>query len=173
MGWHCLEPLDQQLPKSIICVAPHTSNWDFILGKLYYLTISKPHSFLMKKDWFFFPLGYIFKALGGIPIDRSRNSGTTDRIVEYIKKQEEIHIAITPEGSRSYRKDWKTGFYRIALEAGIPIELAVIDYPKKELGIFEVFYPSGDIDVDLAYIRSAYNSKQAKYPDKFHDYVKD
>lgn len=169
-GWKCLAPLQEQTTKSIICVAPHTSNWDFFIGKLYYSTINKPHGFLMKKDWFFFPLGYLLKALGGIPIDRSRSQGTTEKVVDYISRQEEVHIAITPEGTRSYGTEWKTGFYRIALSAGIPIELAMIDYKNKLVGIFEVFYPTGDMERDIAYIRSRYRSEQAKYPHKYHDY---
>lgn len=171
LGWKCL-PLPNDRPThSIICVAPHTSNIDFFVGKLYYITIGKPHGFLMKKDWFFFPLGMIIKAMGGIPVDRSRKEDMVGRLSEYIKTQKEIHIAITPEGTRSLRSEWKTGFYRIALAAGIPIELAVLDYKRKEVGIFEVFYPTGDMDKDIAYIRSHFSSEQAKYPNLFHDYV--
>ncbi|MDY5857670.1 MAG: 1-acyl-sn-glycerol-3-phosphate acyltransferase [Porphyromonas sp.] len=171
LGWRCLPALDEQPTHSIICVAPHTSNTDFLIGKLYYTTIGKPHGFLMKKDWFFFPLGSIFRAMGGIPVDRSRKGDMVERLAEYIGTQQEVHIAITPEGTRSYRQDWKTGFYRIALAAGIPIELAVLDYEQREVGIFEVFHPTGDMEADIAYIRSRYSSRQAKYPNKYHDYV--
>ena len=78
-----------------------------------------------------------------------------------------MHIAITPEGTRSRSEKWKSGFYHIAVAAGLPIELAVIDYKKKELGIFEVFHPTGDLEQDLSAIRSRYDSSQAKYPEKF------
>lgn len=173
LGWRCLPSLQDEPKHSIICVAPHTSNLDFFMGKLYYMTIGKPSGFLMKKDWFFFPLGHILKAMGGIPVDRSRKEGMTERLAEYIRSKSELHIAITPEGTRSYTERWKTGFYRIAQEAGIPIELAVIDYKQKLVGIFEVFYPTGDMERDLAYIRSRYSSEQAKYPNKYQDYVAD
>ena len=157
LGWKCL-PTPQEQPKhSIICVAPHTSNLDFIIGKLYYLTQGKPHSFLMKKSWFFFPLGYLLKAIGGIPVNRDKKGD----------------MAITPEGTRSYREEWKSGFYRIALAAGIDIELAVIDYKRKEVGIFEVFTPTGDIDKDIAYIRSRFSKEQAKYPEKYHEHTQE
>lgn len=170
MGWRIL-PLPDQAPKhSIICVAPHTSNMDFLLGKLYYTAVGKPHGFLIKKDWFFFPLGYLFRVMGGVPVDRSRREDMVSRLAQYIRSQEEMHIAITPEGTRSLREQWHTGFYRIAMEAGIPIELAVIDYARREVGIFEVFYPTGDLEADIAYIRRRYKSEQARYPHLFCDY---
>jgi len=173
LGWKCL-PTPQEQPKhSIICVAPHTSNLDFIIGKLYYLTQGKPHSFLMKKSWFFFPLGYLLKAIGGIPVNRDKKGDMVTRLADYIKSQEEAHIAITPEGTRSYREEWKSGFYRIALAAGIDIELAVIDYKRKEVGIFEVFTPTGDLDKDIAYIRSRFSKEQAKYPEKYHEHTQE
>lgn len=144
---------------------------DFFIGKLYYMTVGKPSGFLMKKDWFFFPLNLILKAMGGVPVDRSQKGGTTERLVKFIRSHKALHIAITPEGTRSYTERWKTGFYRIALEAGIPIELALIDYKKKLVGIFEVFHPTGNMEADIAYIHSRYSSEQAKYPNKFKDYV--
>lgn len=91
------------------------------------------------------------------------------KLAEYIRQQDELHIGITPEGTRSYSPTWKSGFYRIALEAGIPIELAVIDYRNKCVGIFEVFHPTGDMERDVAYIRSRFKADQAKYPKLFAD----
>lgn len=115
-------------------------------------------------------MGYLFKALGGIPVDRDKKGDMVTRLAEYIKSQRESHIAITPEGTRSYRTDWKSGFYRIAVSAGIPIELAVIDYQRKEVGIFEVFHPTGDMEQDIAYIRSRFRKEQAKYPEQYHEH---
>ena len=121
----------------------------------------------MKSDWFFFPLGRIFRALGGIPVNRKERTQTVERLQEQLRQKGQIHLAITPEGTRSRGEKWKSGFYHIAVAAGLPIELAVIDYGKKELGIFEVFYPTGDIEQDLATIRSRYDKSQAKYPEQF------
>ncbi len=165
-GWRVITPPDNP-PKSIICVAPHTSNWDFILGKLYYSAIGRHAGFLMKKDWFFFPLGGIMKSMGGIPVDRSRSGSMVEQLADRIKESSKLSIAITPEGTRSATERWKTGFYRIAYAANIPIQLAVIDYKKRELGIFETFYPTGDEEADIRYIRSRYLSEQARYPKKF------
>ena len=115
-------------PKSIICVAPHTSNWDFVLGKLAYSAIGRKAGFLMKESWFFFPLGYIFKAIGGIPVPRKRGSSLTDTLIEKFNHSDKLNIAITPEGTRSRVTQWRTGFLHIALGAGVPIQLAAIDY---------------------------------------------
>jgi hypothetical protein len=127
----------------------------------------------MKKSWFFFPLGYLLKAIGGIPVNRDKKGDMVTRLADYINSQEEAHVAITPEGTRSYREEWKSGFYRIALAAGIDIELAVIDYKRKEVGIFEVFTPTGDLDKDIAYIRSRFSKEQAKYPEKYHEHTQE
>ncbi len=126
----------------------------------------------MKKAWFFFPLGIFLRSMGGIPVDRSQRGDTVGKLASYILSQPEMHIGITPEGTRSYREAWHTGFYRIAENAGIPIELAVIDYSRKEVGIFEVFHPTGDMEADIAEMRSRFSSAQARYPKLFHDYVK-
>ena len=108
----------------------------------------------MKKDWFFFPLGGIMKSMGGIPVDRSRSGSMVEQLAERIKESPKLSIAITPEGTRSATERWKTGSYRIA-------------YKKRELGIFETFYPTGDEEADIRYIRSRYHSEQARYPKKF------
>lgn len=107
------------------------------------------------------------KSMGGIPVDRSRSGSMVEQLAERIKESPKLSIAITPEGTRSATERWKTGFYRIAYAANIPIQLAVIDYKKRELGIFETFYPTGDEEVDIRYIRSRYYSEQACYPKKF------
>lgn len=143
---------------------------DFFLGKLYYWSVGKSSGFLMKKDWFFFPFGPLLRAMGGVPVDRSKKEDIVSKLAQYFKEQTELHIAITPEGTRKLREKWHSGFYHIALQASVPIELAVIDYAQKALGIFEVFYPTGNIEQDLAYIRRRYTSSQAKYPEKFYEY---
>lgn len=171
LGWTIAPAPTEHPPRSIICVAPHTSNMDFLIGKLYYMTTGKPHHFLMKKDWFVFPLGLFFKAMGGIPVDRGKNSDLVGALAQYILQQPEIHIGITPEGTRSAVERWRTGFYRIALQAGIPIELAVIDYSTKQVGVFEIFHPTGDVESDIAYMHSRFSSRQARHPKNFTDYA--
>lgn len=154
-------------PKVIICVAPHTSNWDFILGKLAYAAIGRKAGFLMKSSWFFFPLGLIFKAIGGVPVSRGKGSSLVDTLVERYRTSDRLALAITPEGTRSRTTRWHTGFLRIALEANVPIVLGAIDFATKRIIIEETFTPTGDIDADIRRVKDYYRPFKGKYPDKF------
>ena len=153
--------------KCVICVAPHTSNWDFIICELAYTSLGRKAGFLMKKDWFFFPLGYFFRAIGGVPVDRSRRTDLVEQIVEQFNASEKMTIAITPEATRKANPNWKTGFYRIAMGAGVPIVLAYLDFDKREVGIERVFNPTGDVEADMEEIKRYYMKFAAKYKDKF------
>ena len=168
VGWKAVVTVDEP-QKSVICVAPHTSNWDFLIGKLYYWSLGRKSGFLMKKSWFFFPLNYILRKMNGIPVDRSKRNSVTDQIAEEFSKHETFHIAITPEGTRSLVKKWKMGFYHIAVKANVPIQLAYIDYAKKEMGITAILYPTGDEAADFLKIRDYYKNVTAKHPEKFNN----
>lgn len=165
-GWKTVYSVTEP-DKSVICVAPHTSNWDFIVGKLCYWAIEKKAGFLMKKSWFVFPLGYIFKAMGGVPIDRSKRMSVTQQMVEEFNKREKFHLAITPEGTRKPNPEWKKGFYYIAKGSGVPIQLAYLDFGKREMGITEVFYPTDNEQADFKYIFNYYKGVEAKKPENF------
>lgn len=166
-NWKCITTIPEPL-KSVICVAPHTSNWDFILGKLYYWAEERHASFLMKKSWFFFPVGNILRSMGGVPVDRSKKTSVTQQVVDMFNNNEKFHIAITPEGTRKKTKKWKMGFYQIAIQANVPIQLAFFDYSKKELGITGIFYPTGDEKADLKEIQSFYKEKKGRFPEQFY-----
>jgi len=167
VGWKYLTTVAEP-PKSVVCVAPHTSNWDFIIGKLFYWAEERNASFLIKKSWFFFPVGSILRNMGGVPVDRSRKSSVTRQVVELFNSHEQFHIAITPEGTRKRVKKWKMGFYNIAVQANVPIQLAYIDYAKKEVGITAVFYPTGDEKADLKEIHSFFKGATARFPSQFY-----
>lgn len=155
-------------PKCIICVAPHTSNWDFVLGKLAYMSVGRKAGFLMKESWFRFPLGCIFRALGGIPVSRKRpGSNLTDAIVQKFNESDRMTIAITPEGTRKRTTKWHTGFIYIAKEAGVPIALGVIDGGNRTIRINDAYIPGDDVESDMRYIKSYYSGITALYPDKF------
>lgn len=154
-------------PKCIICVAPHTSNWDFILGKLAYASVGRKAGFLMKASWFFFPLGLIFKAMGGIPVPRRKGSSLVETIVARFNASKRMALAITPEGTRSRTTEWHHGFLHIAREAGVPIVLGAIDFRTKEISIRETFTPMGDTEADLRRIKAYYKGFTGKYPEKF------
>lgn len=156
-------------PKCIICVAPHTSNWDFILGKLAYASVRRKTGFLMKETWFFPPLGWIFKSIGGIPVPRKRGSSLTSVIVDKFNQAEHMHLAVTPEGTRSRVSQWRHGFLHIAREANIPIVLGVLDAATKTMKVETTFTPTEDVEADMLAIKKYYRESGAVgvKPDKF------
>ena len=165
-GWSI--NLKQPLPnKCVICVAPHTSNWDFMIGIFVKFALNIKANFFMKKEWFFFPMGYLMRSLGGVAINRDKKMRMTDAMAAEFDKHESLCVAITPEGTRSYNPDWKKGFYFIAEKAGIPIVFAALDFKKKEIIIGDQFTPTGDVDADMAQIKAYYKDINAKFPEKF------
>lgn len=153
--------------KCVLCVAPHTSNWDLFIGKLIYSSQGRKASFLIKKTWFFFPMNLIFNAIGGIPVDRSKKTSLTDQMAHLFATRDQFELAITPEGTRSQNAEWKKGFYYIALAANVPIVVVVLDYKRKVADFKTVFIPTGDADEDIAEIKSYYKDAQAKHQDRF------
>ncbi len=166
LGW--TKQITESLPqKYIICLAPHTSNWDLILGQLYAHAEGMKSNFLMKKEWFFWPLGPIFRKMGGIPVFRSKHTSMTDQLAAEATKRKSFVLCITPEGTRSLNPDWKKGFYFIALKAQIPILLFGVDYEKKLISCTKTVFPSGDIEKDMRDIKLYFKDFKGKKPEKF------
>ncbi len=153
--------------KYIICLAPHTSNWDFFIGQLYMRAEGMKINFLMKKEWFFWPLGPIFLRMGGIPVYRSKKSSMTDNLAEEALKRKDFRLCITPEGTRSPNADWKKGFYYIALKAQIPVLLYGVDYEKKYIECTKSYIPSGDIEKEMKETKTYFSKFKGKYPENF------
>ncbi len=166
MGWKKIVTIPHP-DKFIICMAPHTSNWDFLIGQLYARAEGIRSNFLMKKEWFFWPLGPIFRKMGGIPVYRSKKTSMTDNMAEAARRTDSFKLCITPEGTRSLNADWKKGFYFIALKAEIPILLYALDYGKKTIVATKTIFPSGDLDKDMDEIKQYYKDFKGKYPEKF------
>ena len=169
MGWTA-DVTEDHPDKFIICLAPHTSNWDFILGLLYSRSIGMKINFLMKKEWFFWPLGPIFKSLGGIPVYRQKKTSMTDAMAETAKKADQFRLCITPEGTRSKTAEtaeWKKGFYFIALKAGLPILLYGVDYEKKLISCKKTVIPIGDVETDMRDIKLYFKDFKGKKPENF------
>ena len=165
-GWK----VDIRIPipkKCLIAVAPHTSNWDFIIGELAIRSVNRTAGFLMKETWFFFPLGHIFRALGGIPVPRKRGSDLTAAIVRQFNANSELMLAVTPEGTRSPVEKWRKGFLFIARDANVPLILASFDYEKKLILIEKEYKLTGDIDADIQNIKHYYAPVKGKHPEKF------
>ncbi len=153
--------------KYIICLAPHTSNWDFVLGQLYSHADGVKINFLMKKEWFFFPLGALFRRLGGIPVNRQKKGSMTDALAETAQQSEVFRVCVTPEGTRKSNPEWKKGFYYIALKAGLPILLYGVDYERKLIQCTKVVVPTGDIDREMAEIKEYFKNFKGKHPEQF------
>lgn len=155
-------------PKSIICVAPHTSNWDFILCELAIHSVGRTAGFMMKSSWFFFPLGAIFRAMGGVPVERRKqHSSLVDAMVEKFRTSQRLVIAITPEGTRKATSKWHTGFLRIARRADVPLALATIDGATRHITLTDEFIPTGDVEADIRQIKRFYSRYTGIKPEKF------
>ncbi len=167
LGWKA-EDHFPDIKECVVAVAPHTSNWDFFYGKLLGLAVGRKTHFLIKSDWFFFPMNHFFKWIGGIPVNRKKKNGSmTDRIAELFRKKHNLCIGITPEGTRKPNPDWKKGFYYIAKKANVPILLTYIDYKKKIACIAEKFVPSNDEAADMLYIKNFFRNVTARKPANF------
>ncbi|MBL0343459.1 MAG: 1-acyl-sn-glycerol-3-phosphate acyltransferase [Bacteroidetes bacterium] len=147
-------------------IAPHTSNWDFFLGLASRSVLGLETKYVAKKELFRFPFGWIFKNLGGYPVDRSKSNNFVDAVVEVFKTEPEFSICITPEGTRSYAPVWKTGFYYIAQKAGIPIVMVAFNYATKEVVVEPPFYLSGDIEKDFEFMKNYYRKVPGRNPKK-------
>lgn len=166
MGWKM--NIDQPLQKKmIICLAPHTSNWDFVIGELFAQAVGLKSNFLMKKEWFVWPLGPLFRHWGGIPVRRDKHTSMTDHLAAEAKKAKTFSLCITPEGTRSLNPDWKLGFYYIALKAGIPILLFGLDYPTKTIICTKTLVPSGDVEADMHAVKLYYKDMKGRHPELF------
>lgn len=162
--------LNTEIPdKCVICVAPHTSNWDFILGELCIRSIGKTASFLMKKTWFFFPLGYIMRALGGIPVVQGKSTHVTQSVVDEFARRDRLSVAVTPEGTRSPNPNWHKGFLHIAQQAQVPLILAYFDYKNHIVCIDRTLTLTGDVEADLLTVKRYYNQTPCSglRPEKF------
>lgn len=158
---------EPQPDKYIIALAPHTSNWDFLIGLLYSRALGMKCDFMMKKSWFFWPLGYLMRALGGVPVERNKRMSLTDQLAKTAKDRKSFHLCITPEGTRKPVTEWRKGFYYIALKAEIPILLYAIDYEKKMITCTKSIMPDGNFDAQMQIIKTYYKDIKGKHPEKF------
>lgn len=168
IGWKVKGSVPSGIKKCVIIAAPHTSNWDFVIGRLAYWKLGVPVKFLIKREAFDHPLGGLVKKLGGIPVDRNKSNNLVEHVAELFKQYDELNVIITPEGTRKLVTEWKRGYYYIALRAGIPMVLGFVDYKRKEGGFGPTIYPSGDYDADFELIKEFYRDKTAKYPERFN-----
>jgi len=153
--------------KYILVVAPHTSNWDYVIGKLFFYAYGISSRVLMKKELFFFPLGSLLRWLGGIPLDRSRNENIVMKMAELFKSEHEFILTITPEGSRKKSSKWKTGYYYIAKLAEVPVYLGYCNYEKKLVGIQGPINNNVKLEDSLMVLNEFYRDKLPRFPENF------
>jgi 1-acyl-sn-glycerol-3-phosphate acyltransferase len=164
IGWQISFSLPPR-HKYVLIGAPHTSNWDFPLALLGMWACGLRFNWVGKHTLFKGPLGPIMRAIGGIPVDRLGSIGFLKKVIGIFASRDQFVMAIAPEGTRSLTKQWKEGFYRIALATGVPIALAYIDYPRKRIVIDRIFEPSGEIDEELMILEEYYHYKIGKRPE--------
>jgi 1-acyl-sn-glycerol-3-phosphate acyltransferase len=163
IGWNVhFKPLPG--PHGIAVVYPHTSNIDFFVGLLAKWALALPFRWLAKDSLFRGLMGVIMRYWGGVAVDRSAPQGAIRRLAEDMLASKWFWLAITPEGTRSYRPDWKSGFYRIALAADVPVLLVSFDYGRKLIDVTRTMRLTGDEAADMAAIAAAYEGVQARYP---------
>jgi len=165
IGWKIDERTPEGIKKCVIVVGPHTSNWDFVLGKMAFISYGVKGRFLIKKELFFPPLGWILKAMGGVPVDRKQRNNLTETAVKYFNENETMFLVFTPEGTRSYNPNWKKGFYFIAQKANVPIYICYMDYKRKIGGFHSIIHPTGNVDEDIRYIKSILREYKGRFPE--------
>jgi len=163
-GWRLIGA-KPDVDKMVIVAAPHATNWDLYFTLIAAMGFGIPAVFTIKTFWFFWPVGPIMYWLGGIPIDRSARTNLVEQLVQAFDESEKMYLVIPPEGTRKAVKYWKTGFYWIADGAKVPLLLAYIDYKKREVGLGELLYTTGDFRADFEKIRKFYVDGMGLSPD--------
>jgi 1-acyl-sn-glycerol-3-phosphate acyltransferase len=160
-GWHIGGEVPD-ISKAVLIVAPHTSNWDFLIGVLAMFVLGIRVSFLGKHTLFRWPLGPIMRWLGGLPVDRRSSSGVVQQIVDTFDHRDSLFLTLTPEGTRGAVQQWKTGFYHMARQAKVPILPVSFDYGRRRITFGELVSPSGDLESDLPAIRRLFERVNGK-----------
>ena len=152
------------VPKAVVVVYPHTSNWDFLVGILGRAAAGLPLNWMAKDTLFRWPFGAFFRRLGGIPVNRRERKGAVAQLQADFARRPYLWLVIAPEGTRGYVPHWKSGFYRLACAAGVPLGLGYLDYGRRVVGIADWIPLSGDEERDLSRLRAFYADKRALKP---------
>jgi len=162
-GWTLVGDLPR---KGIFVGAPHTSNWDFIVTLLVTWQSGLSPRILVKKEFFRGPMGWLLRLTGGIPVDRKNPAGVVDELVRQAARADSFVLVLAAEGSRSKAEYWKSGFYRLSQQTGLPILMGFVDGATKTAGIGPSLVPSGNVKADMDLIRAFYADKNGFYPEK-------
>ncbi len=166
-GWEIVGKFPD-IKKSVVVIAPHTSNWDIILGKMFMNEMGVKNIVLVKKELFFFPMNIIMKIFGTLPVDRyNKDNSIIYQSVDYIKSNSEFNLVIAAEGTRQKIAMWKKGFFYIAQKAKVPIVVGYLDYKNKKLGIKTTIYNTDNVKNTMIEINEIFRNAHAKFPDNF------
>lgn len=166
-GWKAVNEFPHYLKKAVVIVGPHTTWKDFTVGIAFRSVLKVQHGkFLGKQELFKGPFGFIFRWLGGTPVDRFSKHGVVDQVVEKFNKADRLIIALSPEGTRQKVEKLRTGFYNIAKKANVPIVMIGLDYSKKELSIAEPFYTTDNENADFRKIIEFFAPIKGRYPER-------
>ena len=163
LGWR-IEGEVPNLPRCVIIVAPHTSNWDFVLGLATHLAIDLRVTWLGKHQIFRGPFGALWRSLGGVPVDRTAAGDVVEQAAAVLAPPHSVFLAIAPEGTRHKVERWKSGFWRIARAAGVPIFPVGLDYRTRTVVLGAAFTTSADYDADLAALQQRFSAEMARNP---------
>ena len=173
MGWEIDNHWPLDLDQCVMIAAPHTSNWDALYARLALKALGVNVRITIKDSYMKLPFGPFVRAMGGIGIDRRPKEAGQERLSmvqvmsDLFKTHEKLVMLVTPEGTRAKQEKWKTGFYHVAQNAGVPIALAYMDYAKKKTGVGKIVYPTGDYEKDMAEIMAFYAAISPKFPENF------
>lgn len=172
-GWRTSNNMPADVRKCVMIASPHTSNWDLLFTLAAFGAFKIPLRFTIKKEWMKPPAGWLMRFFGAIGIDRrpkgesGRKISFTEAMVRLFDGREHLSVLVTPEGTRSLVTEWKTGFYYVAKEAGVPVALGFLDYKDKHAGVGKLVYPSDDMAADMREIMEFYAPIIGKNPEQF------
>jgi 1-acyl-sn-glycerol-3-phosphate acyltransferase len=167
-GWALEGNIPEGMDKCVMVVAPHTSNIDFFFGLAVVDKLRLPIRYLIKQEWLNkLLIGRLFVSTGAVGVVRSERQNMVGQMADYLAGTKQVALVFPPEGTRKRNARWKTGFYYVALQAGVPIVLAALDYGRKKVVIGPSFVPSGDFPGDMEQIRHFYGQVRARRPEKF------
>lgn len=168
LGWKIGEPTAPD-DKCIILGVPHTSIWDFAISYFYYTSVGGKARVMIKKEAFFWPFGYILRALGGIPVDRGNSAALVRSLIKEMEKPGQFHLCIAPEGTRKAIRKWKTGYHYIATQTGIPVYMGYFDWKNKVVGRGRKVELTGNAREDTDRIQALYEQMHltGKFPDQY------
>ena len=165
IGWRLVLTIPR-VDRALIIFYPHTSNWDFVIGLLARYALGIPVTWAGKDNLFRWPFAKMWTALGGIPVNRRESTGFVGEMTKQFERRPHMLLAIAPEGTRKHADHWKSGAYRVALAARVPIALSFIDFARREIGIGALLQLSGDVASDFIALRAFYAGKTARHPEQ-------